>query len=166
DADEDQDWRDGTDTNGNGVYDIGEDPGDDLGLDGVGPYDLNYEGPDADGTECNHKPDLSEGLGAEPNFGLTDVNESDMLGLTTFRYLLDWGEGQPGNLAADELTFKFLLPGTFDEFHSGANYKEEFASGLFPLHKGLTERISMSELHAYDPLAGLNSSAHKAPALL
>lgn len=166
DADEDQDWRDGIDANNNGVYDIGEDPGDDLGLDGVGPYDLNYTGPDADGTECNHKPDLKEGVGAEPNFGLTDVNETDMLGLTTFRYCLDWSKGKPGNPGTDELTFKFLLPGTFDDLQpTQMNYHEEFASGLFPLHKGLTERISMSELHAYDPLASLNSSEHKSPAL-
>ena len=166
DADEDQDWRDGIDANNNKVYDIGEDPGDDLGLDGVGPYDLNYEGPDVDGTECNHKPDLLEGVGAEPNFGLTDVNESDMLGLTTFRYCMNWSEGYPGNPSADQKTFEFLSQDIFDELQPTAtNYLEEFASGLFPLHKGLTERISMSELHAYDPLAGLNSSQHKAPAL-
>ncbi len=166
DADEDQDWRDGKDANNNKKYDVGEDPGDDVGLDGVGPYDLNYNGPDADGTECNHQPDLLEGVGAEPNFGLTDVSEADMLGLTTFRYCMDWSPGMAGNPSSDEKTFKFLLPGIFDELQpTQTNYLEEFASGLFPLHKGLTERISMSELHAYDALAGLNSSAHKAPAL-
>ncbi|MEN8192738.1 MAG: hypothetical protein ABFS12_07960, partial [Bacteroidota bacterium] len=37
DADEDQDWNDGNDENGDGVYTNGEDPGDDVGLDGVGP---------------------------------------------------------------------------------------------------------------------------------
>ena len=84
DADEDQDWRDGNDLNGNGIYDNGEDPGDDVGLDGVGPGELNYYGPDADGTECNHKPDFATGIGSEPNFALTDVSESDMLGLTSF----------------------------------------------------------------------------------
>ena len=42
DADEDQDWQDGYDENGNGVYDNGEFAGDDVGLDGVGPTDLNY----------------------------------------------------------------------------------------------------------------------------
>jgi len=40
-----------------------------------------------------------------------------------------------------------------------------FASGPFPLFQGLEERISMSELHSYDPLSGLNSSSHSAPAL-
>ncbi len=165
DADEDQDWRDGDDANGNGRYDIGEDPGDDLGLDGVGPYDLNYTGPDADGTECNHKPDLLEGVGAEPNFGLTDVSESDMLGLTSFRYCFNWtATGQ--SIMNDEGIFKFLNQGIFDEAQMvPRNFVEQFASGLFPLYKGYTERISMSELHAYDALSSLNSSSHRAPAL-
>ena len=85
DADEDQDWSDGLDLNGNGTYSVfvngtwqveeGEVPGDDLGLDGVGPFDINYSGPDE--GECNHKPDFIEGVGSEPNFAATDVSESD-----------------------------------------------------------------------------------------
>jgi len=69
-VDEDQDWDDGIDANGNNVYDVGENPGDDVGLDGVGPGEINYTIPDADGSECNHKPDLLEGYGCEPDFGL------------------------------------------------------------------------------------------------
>ncbi|RKY57025.1 MAG: hypothetical protein DRP96_10660, partial [Candidatus Neomarinimicrobiota bacterium] len=55
-GDEDQDWVDGVDLNDNGVYAVnigtdvnpvwvtepGEDAGDDVGLDGVGPTELNY----------------------------------------------------------------------------------------------------------------------------
>jgi hypothetical protein len=73
DADEDQDWQDGNDANGNGIYDSGEKPGDDVGLDGIGPGEPNYPGPDADGTECNHRPDYVEGLNAEPNFAITGL---------------------------------------------------------------------------------------------
>ena len=36
---------------------------------------------------------MIEGIGAEPNFGQTDIGESDMLGLTSFKYLLGWGDG-------------------------------------------------------------------------
>ena len=164
DADEDQDWDDWNDANDNGEYDPGEDPGDDLGLDGVGPMDVNYEGPDADGTECNHRPDRVEGI-AEPDFAETDVNESDMIGLTSFRYCFDWGStGQ--SIMNDEVIFTFLTEGIFDEAQMvPRNFVEQFASGLFPLNKGLTERISMSELHAYEELAGLNSDEHSAPAL-
>ncbi len=164
DADEDQDWLDWNDANNNGKYDSGEDIGDDVGLDGVGPLDLNYNGPDADGTEANHRPDRVEGI-AEPNFAETDVSESDMLGLTSFRYCLDWGSyGQ--SVMNDEGTFRYHNEHLFDEAQmEPRNFVEQFASGLFPLHKGLTERISMSELHAYETLAGLNSDKHEAPAL-
>ncbi|MDZ7260601.1 MAG: hypothetical protein ONB05_00575, partial [candidate division KSB1 bacterium] len=164
DADEDQDWQDWNDANGNGIYDPGEDIGDDVGLDGVGPLDLNYYGPDADGTEANHRPDRVEGI-AEPNFAETDVSESDMLGLTSFRYCFDWGTtGQ--SIMNDEGIFKFHEAGIFDEAQmQPMNFVEQFASGLFPLGRGLTERISMSELHSYEVLAGLNSDKHSAPAL-
>jgi len=175
DADEDQDWQDGFDKNGNGVYSYfdketgrwyvepGEDPGDDLGLDGVGPYDINYNGPDE--GEGNHRPDFVEGVGCEPNFAATDVSESDMLGLTSFRYVFEWGT-QGKSLMNDEITFKWNTEGVFDEAQMNPrNFVEQFASGLFPLFKGRTERISMSELHAYDALTGLNSAEHKAPAL-
>ncbi len=166
DADEDQDWNDGVDANGDGIYQAEEDAGDDVGLDGVGPNDLNYFGPDADGTEGNHKPDFLEGLGSEPNFAATDINESDMLGLTTFRYLLQWGTCVGFVMCNDELSFDYVTSGIFDDFQGiPRNFIEYFASGLFPLFKGRTERISMSELHSYDPLAGLNSAQHTAPSL-
>ncbi len=165
DADEDQDWTDGMDLDSNGVYTEGEDPGDDLGLDGVGPYDLNYFGPDADGTECNHKPDMLEGLGAEPNFGITDVSETDMLGLTTFRYHFNWSTGSE-IMSQDEKMFNFMSSGILDEAYLvPSNFRQQIASGLFPLYKGLTERISIAEFHTYENLAGLNSDLHKAPAL-
>ncbi len=177
DADEDQDWQNGLDSNDNGTYTIfdsklelwqlepGERMGNDVGLDGVGIYDLNYYGPDADGTEGNQRPDYEEGVGSEPNFASTDVNESDMLGLTSFRYVLEWTHDR-NRLSADEIVFKWLGEGVFDEeVSTPQTFIEQFASGLFPLFKGRTERISMSELHSYDPLAGLNSSEHTAPAL-
>ncbi len=168
DADEDQDWQDGIDLNGNGTYaffdgdewraEPGEEALDDVGLDGVGPLDLNYNGPDQDGTEGNHKPDFLEGIGAEPNFAITDINESDMLGLTTFRYLLSWGTCADFVPCSDQTCFEYITSGLFDEFQGDPrNFLELFASGIFPLPKGRTERISMSELHSYDPLAGLTS---------
>jgi hypothetical protein len=177
DADEDQDWQDGFDANGNGAYtyfdsksllwqlEPGERMGDDVGLDGVGIFDLNYNGPDDDGTEGNQRPDYREGYGSEPNFASTDISESDMLGLTSFRYELDY-TSERNRLSADEVLFHRLTGGIFDEaVNEAQNIIEQFSSGLFPLFKGRTERISMSEFHSYDPLAGLNSSEHRAPAL-
>jgi len=166
DADEDQDWVDGNDANGNGVYDGDENPGDDVGLDGVGPGELNYTGPDPDGTECNHKPDFLEGYGCEPNFAATDVSESDMIGLTAFRIFDAPDMSRAPAARDDEGTYKLLsshklIPWTGEI----GNLYTVFGTGPFPLLRGHTERISMAELHSYDELAGLQSPEHSAPAL-
>ena len=157
DADEDQDWRDGEDLNGNGIYDNGESVGDDVGLDGVGPGELNYTEPDADGTECNHKPDLLEGLNSEPNFGLTDISESDMLGLTSFHFI-PWPFTNPPAPKFDfELYDLIGTPGLFQHTGDVGDYAPIFASGTFRLHHGMTERISCAMMGAYEDVAGLNS---------
>ena len=153
DADEDQDWRDGLDANGNGKYDLGEFAGDDVGLDGLGPLDLNYPGPDPDGSECNHKPDYKEGLGCEPNFAMTDLGESDMIGLTTFRlFPVPQQEGPwPRN---DEVLYHTMTTGVLEPYNfTRSNLVMMFASGTFPLYKGRTEHISMANIYSYDYIA-------------
>jgi len=175
DADEDQDWDDGIDLNGNNSYvyqapdgtwvlEDGEDAGDDVGLDGVGPNELNYNGPDF--GEGNHRPDRREG-DSEPDFAETDVSESDMVGLTSFQLFpvpshssdYHWFRG-------DESMWDVMSSDTLIEWLGNiSNLIETFASGPFPLPHGRTERISMAELHSYDPLSGLNSDGHSAPAL-
>ncbi len=176
-GDEDQDWRDGVDLNGDGDYsyydsekrlwflDPGEFAGDDVGLDGVGPLDLNYAGPDQ--GEGNHKPDYQEGVGCEPNFAATDITESDMIGLTTFR-MHDLGL-QDAELHAynDKSVWRRMTSHVFDTY----TYTEPvtlffiFASSEFPVYKGRTERISMGMLHAYESLQDLSSANHVAPIL-
>ncbi len=167
DADEDQDWQDGEDLNNDGVYQITEYFGDDIGLDGVAPGELNYTGPDE--GEGNHKPDYVEGVGSEPNFAVTDVSESDMIGLTAFRLFPVPSHAQSNStwwFKNDEAMWKLIGENILEEYIDDiSNLIEVFASGPFPLYKGRTERISMSELHSYDPLEGLNSPAHTAPAL-
>ena len=185
-GDEDQDWMDGIDPDGDGRYaDQDEDgkwvledgafSGDDVGLDGVGPLELNYTGPDE--GEGDHKPSYREGVGCEPNFNATDINESDMLGLTSF-LMFDWsmwtsGVGLDSTLRggllmnrdknvwavmqARELTDYFATTTTI-----GSMY-EIFASAVFSFHKGRTERISMGMLASFDNLATLNSETHAAP---
>ncbi|RKY55699.1 MAG: hypothetical protein DRP89_02735, partial [Candidatus Neomarinimicrobiota bacterium] len=165
-GDEDQDWQDGEDINGNGRYDPGEYTGDDVGLDGVGPNELNYKGPDE--GECNHKPDYVEGIGCEPNFAETDVSESDMVGLTSFMLFCIQPHRPPYEkwFRNDKSMWDVIGQDTLIEYLGNiSNLVETFASGPFPLYKGRTERISMAELHSYDPLEGLNSDEHSAPAL-
>ncbi|RPI00719.1 MAG: hypothetical protein EHM72_08425, partial [Calditrichaeota bacterium] len=168
DADEDGDWNDGEDTNGDGIYQVNELSGDDVGLDGVAPGEEIYTGPDIDGSECNHRPDLSAGY-AEPNFGWTDVSETDMLGLTTLLYTEAVPHTEPytGWFRNDRSMWQRMT--LLDSLESGAtdinNLFELFSTAIFPLYKGNTEFISLSQLHSYDDLAGLNSAAHSAPAL-
>ena len=167
-GDEDQDWQDGEDLNKNGKYDADEYAGDDVGLDGVAPGEENYLGPDEDGTECNHKPDLGEGY-AEPNFGWTDVSETDMLGLTTLLFYEAVPHVEPYRhwFRHDESVWKRMI--LSDSLEEGAsdisNLFELFSSAIFPLYKGHTEFISLAELHSYDDLSGLKSAEHAAPAL-
>ncbi len=166
DADEDQDWDDGLDLNGNGIYDEGEPVGDDVGIDGVGPGELQYDGPDE--GECNHKPDFLEGVGSEPDFAWTDVSESDMLGLTSFRLFPIPSHSEPYRwwFRNDKSMWELVGGETLIEYKGDvSNLVELFASGVFPLYAGRTERISMAELHSYDPLEGLQSTKHTAPAL-
>ena len=75
-GDEDGDWRPFSDENGNGVWDEGEALNDDVGRDGVRPGGEGYTGPDegeGDGVPTQ----------GEPNFGITDLDESDQIGLTS-----------------------------------------------------------------------------------
>ncbi|HUF08359.1 MAG TPA: hypothetical protein VMO47_03495 [Rhodothermales bacterium] len=76
-GDENLDWVGFTDENGNGVWDQGELVNNDVGRDGLGPFDFGYPGPD-DG-EVDGIPTLGE-----PNFDELDVDESDQIGLTGF----------------------------------------------------------------------------------
>jgi hypothetical protein len=150
DADEDGDWQDGNDENGDGIYQKEEFYGDDLGTDGVGPLDLHYDGPDANGTECNHKPDFIEGFGSEPNFAATDVSESDMIGLTTF-VMFGIPETDGPWFYNDDVCLSLMSSGRRESFSGSiTNLVEFFAASPFPLYKGRTERISMSILHSYD----------------
>ncbi len=167
-ADENGDWVDGNDKNGNGVYDNGEDAGDDIGLDGVGPSDLNYTGPDADGTECNHKPDFKDGVGAEPNFASTDVGESDMIGLTSFVMFPHPQKDGALQLWDDPVVYDTLAAHRLAPYPGKpANLYAAFGSGTFRLEQGRTERLSMANVNSYDDLTGLNNAAdnHPAPSL-
>ncbi len=76
-GDEDLDWVGFEDANGNGICDEGELLNDDVGRDGLSPFDFGYTGPDT--GECDGQPSIRE-----PNFDEVDVDESDQIGLTGF----------------------------------------------------------------------------------
>jgi hypothetical protein len=150
-GDEDLDWR----------ADI-----DDLGADGVA-----------------HTGDTGEGdgrpTGGEPNFGRTDLNESDQIGLTGFkmnRIRIGAGNQDPG-AATDGILFytddqnwparlyrKFTNPvppeTQFDAaLASNYNIAFLFASGPFSLKAGKTERFSLALAYGAD-LTELRETVH------
>ncbi|MBN1780828.1 hypothetical protein JW948_06875 [bacterium] len=178
-GDEDQDWRPFSDDNGNGEYDFGEFAGDDVGIDGFGPNELGWRPEMKDEGETDGRPSYKNADQCEPNFNATDVTESDMLGLTAFQlfpisertkhpFSANPGDGSGYHwFYGDQSMFEVMTVDSLVEFGGEAvsNLVEVFASGIFPLKRGQTERISMAEVHAYDPLEGLNGDAHAAPAL-
>lgn len=146
DIDNDGDWVPFTDLNGNGVWDSNEPLNDDVGTDGVGPYDLQYNGPDADGSQGNGIPDHGE-----PNFDETDKDESDQIGLQSayIGYLSDKGPTGvwPKN---DDVIWKTMTNGFKDTTINQTNISIIFASGIFPLKKAHRERFSVAILFGND----------------
>ena len=153
----DEKRNDGIDNDGDWVSSILSEDGtcsvlnDDLGVDGI-PFTNDY-------GECNQQPDCDAltGLDCEPNFDSTDISESDMIGLTTFRlFKLDMdGKDSPDGLwfENDDIMFDLMTSGEFTQYAEiPDNLVEVFASGAFRLEKGQTERISMAELHSFDYL--------------
>jgi hypothetical protein len=116
---------------------------DDIGTDGLGPYDDGYLGPDADGTEGNGRPDQGE-----PNFGKTDVDESDQIGLTAFNF---FENASSPDLSQDEVLWNRMYPGRFDVIPPNPMDGDFiYASGYFPLVPDKVERFSVSLLFGQD----------------
>ncbi|MBU2585885.1 MAG: hypothetical protein KKH32_11220, partial [Bacteroidetes bacterium] len=137
--DNDGDWKPYTDLNGNGKWDRAENEplNDDLGRDGVGPWDPQYRGPDE--GEGDGLPTFGE-----PNFDFTDKDESDQIGLTSVAlYRLGQGGTGGGWPKDDESMWLKMNYLNFDTLLQKANISMVFASGPFPLEKGLRERFSM-----------------------
>jgi hypothetical protein len=123
---------DGIDNNGN--WNVLTD---DVGADGLGPNDRGYPG--ADRGEKDGIP-----THGEPRFEETDVNESDMIGLTSF-YLYPWGS--QFNQWDDEVFWNVFIPGTFITSPVG-NVELSYGSGYFPLPPNSTERFSIGYIAA------------------
>ncbi len=139
--DEDCDWEGYTDLNGNGIWDDNEPLNDDLGADGVGPYDRHYIGPDegeGDGLPTN----------GEPNYNATDPDESDQIGLTGFEIF----PVHKYELTNDEENWQVFskAPLPMDQILQPNNLGMFFSSGTFPLEAGKRERYSMALLFGED----------------
>ncbi|MFA6596858.1 MAG: hypothetical protein WCS69_03980 [Ignavibacteriaceae bacterium] len=116
---------------------------DDVGSDGVGKDDPNYIRPDANGTEGNGIPDQGE-----PNFGRTDPDESDQIGLTSFNF---FEISAAPDLSDDALVWTRMFPGRFDVVPPRPMDGDFiYASGYFPLKPNQTERFSVALLFGVD----------------
>ena len=131
DIDEDGDW--------NALFD-------DVGIDGKGPNDNDYPGPDF--GENNGKPDQGE-----PNFGRTDPDESDQIGLTSFNF---FNLQAAPDLSIDSSLWGRMTPGRFDIIPPVPQDGDFiYASGFFPLVPGngnvdVKERFSVALLFGED----------------
>lgn len=140
--DNDGDWVGYTDLNENGEWDADENEplNNDVGEDGVGPFDRQYVGPDAgegDGLPTD----------GEPNFDKTDKDESDQIGLTSLSiYRLGDGGTGGGWPKDDEQMWLRMQAANFDTSLQQSNISMVFASGTFELRQSLRERFSMALL--------------------
>ncbi len=142
--DNNHNWVPYSDLNGNGKWDPDEPLNDDVGADGLGPWDPGYTG-----------PDIGEGDGlpthGEPHFDATDKDESDQIGLTsvTLGTLADKGPTGmwPKN---DNVMWQSMNNGFVDTSVANTNIQMVFASGPFILGKGLRERFSMALIMGND----------------
>ena len=144
--DNDKDWVPFLDINQNGVWDASENEplNNDVGEDGVGPFDPQYIRPDQ--GEGNGVPDPGE-----PNFDATDKDESDQIGLTSLAIELLTNKGAtaiwPKN---DNVIYNKMNSATFDTTIQNANIQILFGSGPFPLAKNLRERFSVALVFGSD----------------
>jgi len=153
---------DGIDNDGDGMIDESmfnglDDDGDwnpetdDVGVDGIGPDHPDYPGPDegeADGvpTAGDAYNPLKPG---EPNFETNDLDEADMIGLTSFNAYQYGSEA----IKNDENIWRRLQPYTlvgeenaFTDIQQNADNIFLYGSGYFPLKAGDTQRFSIALL--------------------
>ena len=122
-VDNDRDWRAFTD---------------DVGIDGL---DDSFDSGEGDGLPSSGH---GTGLPGEPNIDITDVSESDQIGLTAAAYMASSEAIQ--NLADSDMWRRFMTPGVFFDptIELEGDYNLHVTSGYFPLAKGQTEAISMA----------------------
>ena len=141
--------HDGIDNDGDGMIDESQFDGidndgdwdperDDIGADGLAEFHINYTGPDEDGTEGNGIPDLGE-----PNFEITDNDESDQIGLTSF-YSAPYPSVYPSN---DEVMWGQLTPGVFQVPQQNVDQTFLYGSGYISLQPGEKKKFAIAMVY-------------------
>lgn len=154
-------YADGIDNDDDGAVDEGIDEGIDEmidesradGIDNDGDWNPLQDDNGLDGVPFNG--DLGDGDGVpttgagtdfpgEKNIDVTDVSESDQIGLTNVQIIPAFSLNV--NTQSDRFLFNtFMVPGDFDlEKPDPGDNDLVVSSGVFPLRAGQTERISLS----------------------
>lgn len=149
---------DGIDNDGDGIVDERQDDGidndgdwndqtDDVGLDGIPKTNDQGEG-DLLPTPGLKLPDgsLDPLFPGEPNFELTDLDEADQIGLTSFN---SWTWAADG-IQNDESMWNRCIPRNFSDIANNEDIVFIFGSGYISLSPGETKRISMALLMGED----------------
>ena len=133
---------------------------DDVGLDGLAET--------GDQGENDGKPTSGAlyGLPGEPNIDVTDVSETDQIGITGSFYRPS-SEGLSDQYTDEFVWDNFMVPGNFfDATLAVASESNIFASsGLFPLKPGQVEPISLGIILANGPALDPNGVIRKAAVL-
>jgi hypothetical protein len=149
---------DGIDNDGDDMIDERQDDGidndndwnvdtDDVGIDGIPKTNDPGEG-DLLPTAGKKLPDgsLDPLFPGEPNFELTDLDEADQIGLTSFNSW-SWGNDY---IYRDESMWGRCIPRNFGAIQQNEDIVFVFGSGYISLKKGETKRISMALLLGED----------------
>ncbi|MFZ4622468.1 MAG: hypothetical protein ACOYNS_18030 [Bacteroidota bacterium] len=124
-------------------------------LDNDGDWDLQFDDVGLDGKpgtgdqgEGDGVPTAGIGeLPGEPNIDIVDVDESDQIGLTSFKFYR-YGTLTYSN---DDQMWDFSRPGYFDtKTTETADYDYVFSSGFFPLRPNQKEFFSLALLYGWD----------------
>ena len=123
---------------------------DDIGADGLAPFHINYIGPDEDGTEGNGIPDVGE-----PNFEITDNDESDQIGLSSF-YSAPYPSVNPDD---DEIMWQQLAPGEFQVPQQNVDQTFLYGSGYISLQPGEKKKFAIAMVFGEDMADILRNTA-------
>ena len=127
----------------------------DDGIDNDGDWDPEYDDVGLDGVANTH--DFGEGDGiptsgrntdlpGEPHIDKTDIDESDMIGLTAFN-IFTWGNP---TFSDDEGMWDAIEPGFLNAYGQTGDTDLMLGSGYFPLKAGDTERFSIGIMFGID----------------
>ena len=102
------------------------------------------------------------GLPGEPNIDVTDVSETDQIGITGSFY--EPSSSWIDTKTDDEIWANFLIPGNYFDpaLIEEGDYNLYVSSGIFPLQPGQTEPISLAVILANGPVLDPNGEIRKA----